>query len=31
LLLARFENVTLADLAADFAVRHATRRNQKEP
>ncbi len=31
LLLARFENVTLADLAADFAVRHAARRNQKEP
>ena len=27
LLLARFENVTLADLAADFAVRHAARRN----
>lgn len=31
MLLARFENVTLADLAADFAVRHAARRNQKEP
>ena len=31
LLLARFADVTLADLAADFAVRHAARRNQKEP
>lgn len=31
MLLARFENVSLADLAADFAVRHAARRNQKEP
>ena len=30
LLRARFEDVTLADLAADFAVRHAARRNQKK-
>jgi len=30
LLLARLANVTLADLAADFARRHAARRAQKE-
>ncbi|MGO4851562.1 RrF2 family transcriptional regulator [Phaeovulum sp. W22_SRMD_FR3] len=31
LLLARFAEITLADLAADFAKRHAARRNPKEP
>ena len=30
MLLARFGEITLADLAADFAVRHAARRNQKD-
>jgi len=31
LLLARFAEITLADLAADFAIRLTARRNQKEP
>ncbi len=30
LLLKRFGEITLADLAADFTLRHAARRNQKE-
>ncbi|WP_430391809.1 Rrf2 family transcriptional regulator [Dyella sp. 20L07] len=30
LLLARLEHITLADLAADFAKRHARKRNRKE-
>lgn len=30
LLLKRFGKITLADLAADFTLRHAARRNQKE-
>jgi DNA-binding IscR family transcriptional regulator len=31
LLLARFAEITLADLAADFTKRHTARHNQKEP
>lgn len=31
LLLARFGEITLSDLAADFARRHAARHDQKEP
>ncbi|WP_431191836.1 RrF2 family transcriptional regulator [Pseudosulfitobacter pseudonitzschiae] len=30
LLLKRFGEITLADLAADFTLRHAARRNQRE-